>query len=387
VSTARATFLLPALEPLEIHSGVILGARRGAPRPPVDPVVRTPRDALVEAVLPALRRGPCLVAFSGGRDSSAALAVTTHAAREHGLPDPIPVTLRYEAHPRTFETDWQELVIDHLRLAEWKTVPIVDEFDLLGPLGTSALRRHGLYWPPNAHAMLSLLSAADGGSLITGNGGDELFSAWAWHRWALVRSRRLKLRRAELAYLGQSLTPPPVRALLARARPPFRLPWLKPDAEREVRRGFSEKRGRRSRTWGHSLEGLLSSRYLELAGGAFQAFAADASVLLAEPFFDARVVGAIVAAAPRQGYPGRTTALRAFFGDLLPPETITRSTKAAFTEVLWGEASRAFAARWDGSGLDERLVDVELLRQEWLRPKPDFRAMTSLQAAWLASQD
>ncbi len=75
-----------------------------------------------------------------------------------------------------------------------------------------------------------------------------------------------------------------------------------------------------------------------------------------------------------------------FFGELLPRTVMERTTKAVFTESFWGADSRAFARDWDGAGLDPSLIYVERLRSETLRPKPDMRSATSIQAAWLASR-
>ena len=81
------------LAPLEVATGLVLGVdpRREVVAPRLD-VAESPLRAFERAVLPALRRGPCLVSFSGGRDSSAVLAVATGIARREGLPLPIPVT-------------------------------------------------------------------------------------------------------------------------------------------------------------------------------------------------------------------------------------------------------------------------------------------------------
>ena len=61
-----------ALRPVEIAYGLAVG------RDPSTPVLarsgdRTPRRALEDVLLVALRRPPCLLSFSGGRDSSALL--------------------------------------------------------------------------------------------------------------------------------------------------------------------------------------------------------------------------------------------------------------------------------------------------------------------------
>ncbi|HEY2429742.1 MAG TPA: hypothetical protein VGI06_12480, partial [Acidimicrobiales bacterium] len=59
---------------------------------PGAPARSDPRAALEAAILDGLRRPPCIVAFSGGRDSSAVLAVAVDAARRHGLAPPVPLT-------------------------------------------------------------------------------------------------------------------------------------------------------------------------------------------------------------------------------------------------------------------------------------------------------
>jgi hypothetical protein len=54
-------------------------------------------------------------------------------------------------------------------------------------------------------------------------------------------------------------------------------------------------------------------------------------------------------------------------------------------DALWSESSRAFIANWDGSGVDDRLVDIGALRTEWSRLRPHILTATLLQSAWLKS--
>jgi asparagine synthase (glutamine-hydrolysing) len=339
---------------------------------------------LEELFLPAVTRAPCLVAFSGGRDSSAILAMAAHVARRQGLPDPIPVTLRFPHNPRTWETEWQEPLIRHLGLEDWQTIDVHTELDAIGPLAREVLLRHGLYWPSNAHTMVPLLRAARGGSLLTGSGGDEVFNS-------LIRKRRLTPRELAAALplrrfvLYQSLLslPPPLRRRLW-ARRAVRLRWLRPAALREIRRRYANKHSESTWDLKRLLTRLDNSRYLELTRGIFPALARDAGAELHEPFLDPRFFRAVLEAAPREGYSSRNHALAAFFEDLLPSETVNRETKAVFTEVFSSGETRAFAEVWDGSGLDPALVDPEKLRLEWLKPKSDLRSLTPLQAAWLA---
>ena len=91
--------------PFDIASGTVLGVGPPTLRA-VPPVAPDPLAALGRAVLPALRRPPCVVSFSGGLDSSV-LAVAVRMARWEGLPDPVPVTWRFTGAPRADESSWQ----------------------------------------------------------------------------------------------------------------------------------------------------------------------------------------------------------------------------------------------------------------------------------------
>ena len=376
---------LPVLEPLEIHSGIVFGRRRSPhdERMEYDPV--PVHQALEELIRPALEAAPCMVAFSGGRDSSAILAFATDVARRNALPDPVPLTFRYREHPRTWETEWQELVVQHLGVRDWKIVDVHAEFDVLGPMARSALRRHGLYWPPNYHTSIPLLEAARGGSLLTGNGGDEAFLAVVKARTMTPTQvlRAMPPHRALMVLLVNSL---PLRwKILAHYHHGLRFRWLRPRARREVHRRFVDSSIQRQTGDRHSLQLLADSRYRELQKAVKSAFSRDAGVNLLEPFFEPLFLRALRAETPESGFPNRTAAMEHFFDRFLPRAVTQRTTKAVFTESFWGPDSRAFAEEWDGAGLDPSMIYVERLRNEWLRPKPDMRSATAIQAAWLAS--
>jgi asparagine synthase (glutamine-hydrolysing) len=373
---------VPQLDTLEVSAGVVYGPRRTpleeAEHPPPS---GKPREVLEEILLEALRRPPAVVAFSGGRDSSAILAEATRVARAHGLDDPVPFTLRFGEAPRTDETEWQEMVIRHLGLEDWSTRAVTDELDALGPIALGLLRRHGVHWPPNVHTFELLFEPAKGGSLVTGNGGDELFSAWGGHRHSLLRRGRALPRRSDFKPLLLPLLP---MAFLAR-RPKYRIAWLRPDAALEVGRGMAAGlKGKVDRSWSESMESYLHSRYIEIALGTVGAMAATSDVRHVEPFFDPRYAREVCADAPPEGYPSRTVAMERNFADVLPPRLPGRLSKAMFTEVFTGPETRRFAGEWDGSGVDHSLVDPEALRAQWLSDRPDVRSLVPLQAAWLA---
>ena len=133
------------------------------PLPEAAPGV-SPRQALEAAVLPALERPPCVVAFSGGRDSSLLLAVAAHVARRERLEQPVALTLRFPQSPTAEESEWQELVIRHVGIDDWVCREIHDELDFVGPVAQRIMLRHGLLWPANLHFVGPPAAQAAGGS-------------------------------------------------------------------------------------------------------------------------------------------------------------------------------------------------------------------------------
>ena len=175
---AQSTGAGLAVPYLMSEQDVLFGTVRGAPSPAPKPLPSSgvaPREALEEILVEELSRPPCLVSFSGGRDSSALLAVALDVARRNGLQEPIAFTLRYPGNTDTEESAWQELVIEHLRARSWEVVEIAaGRSEILGPVATASLRANGLLWPPALHLETGWLSHANGATVITGEGGDEI---------------------------------------------------------------------------------------------------------------------------------------------------------------------------------------------------------------------
>ena len=160
----------PALRPLDIAYGIPLGSD------PVAPLERgpsgvTPMEAISQVLAEALSRTPCLLSFSGGRDSSALLAAAVDVARREGLDLPVPATLVFPQSEDSNEDEWQAIVLRHLGVTEWERIEIHEEFDAVGPVATEALLRHGLLWPFNTHFHAPIVERAAGGSVVTGFGG------------------------------------------------------------------------------------------------------------------------------------------------------------------------------------------------------------------------
>src|SRR5690242_18909789 len=185
-----------ALRSLDIAAGMVLPAGPVAVRHRPQRVDATahlsPREALERAILPALRRPPCLVSFSGGRDSAAVLAVATALARREGLPAPIPASNRFSSGQDADESAWQELLVRHLGLTDWIRVDYPVDLDLIGPYGELLPHLHGHHWPANVHFHLPLLEAARAGAMMNGIGGDELYMAARRLHSAAVLTRAVR---------------------------------------------------------------------------------------------------------------------------------------------------------------------------------------------------
>jgi asparagine synthase (glutamine-hydrolysing) len=369
------------LAPLELALGLLLGGER-APALPRTAV--TPLAAFEAAVIDGLRAGPCLVSFSGGRDSSAVLAVATRIARREGLPDPIPATIRPREAPAADETRWQELVVGHLGLDDWLRIGIDDELDVVGPVSRGVMRRHGLLWPFNAHFHVPMLEAARGGTLLTGVGGDELFRGAARPDALAAFAGPGRPGPRALRRLALAVAPRRARAWWW-SREPVDMPWLTPEGRTAATCALAADSAAEPLGLGARLRWLRGLRYLRVGTESLAKLAGDAGARIVHPLLDPALFGAVRRAAPRTGFADRATGLRAVCGALLPPELITREDKATFDEMFFREPSRELAERWDGAGAPAGIVDAEALRAHWLGPEPRAQTYLLLQAAWLAS--
>ena len=341
-------------------------------------------------MLPALRRPPCAVSFSGGVDSSVVLALATHVARREGLPLPIPVTNRFPLVEEADETEWQERVVSHLGIDDWTRLEWDDELDIVGPVATGILRRHGILAPANSHFHYPLLKEAAGGSLLSGFGGDELFESVsrAVAARVLVQHRRPRLR--DLRSVAFALAPRALRArVIARRRPFHRYNWIRPTQRRRIALAYGSWVSREPLRWDRALrERWWPSRVVQCGLASMRVLAGDFDVLMGNPLVDPGVLASCADAGGAAGL-GAGSRARGFGGiveDLLPCETLTRRSKASFDDAFWTRHARAFVDTWDGTGLDGDAIDVEALRVEWAQTPPDPHSFVQLHRAWLASQ-
>ncbi len=372
------------LTELDVASGIVLGTIE-APRWPR--AERPPLQVLFDEAKALLQRGPCIVAFSGGRDSSAVLATMLHVARQDGFDDPVAVTARWPGVAAADESAWQEHVAGELGVRRWEILTPGTDFDLLGPLARQLLRDHGLLWPAPTAALMPMIEAAGDGVLVTGQGGDEIFGTWGLAGpWARARKGR-NLRSSLRAVVGAAL-PRPVRwrRSLGRAQPYQR--WLTADAhaiQREVL--ATETLAVAPLWWPSYLREVSSERGLSLGTKTQMALCASRGGSFAAPLLAPDFLAALARWGGRLGLGERTAAMKAVFSPLLNDAILSRRSKATFGDVFWGPESRQFAKNWDGNGLDPRWVEADALRTAWLEPRPVYGAALPLQAAWLARQD
>ncbi len=377
------------MTPIEVAWGYIFGTVPAGAAPAVGAPSTSPRRALEEVVRPLLARTPCMVAFSGGRDSSLVLAVATHVARRDGLPEPVPLTRVFPSDAETHETDWQEQVIRHLGLAEWERLEIHDELEVISPLATDILDEFGaVVWPPTLVTYVPLFDVARGGSLLDGEGGDEVLGD-AEHRIGrvarLVRRPRT-LRRDRIRRALGALAPAPVRSALARRRIDAELPtpWLRQSARDGLIEAIADEERSRPLRFSASVRHFARRRPHVLGLRARDALAERWSVTCSSPLMEPAVVDALGRAGGVIGPGDRTAVLRSMASDLLPDSVLSRGTKADFTSSYMGPIARRFAEGWDGSGVDLELVDPEPLRRVWSVGPPHAMTGALLQSAWLA---
>ena len=345
-----------------------------------------PLAVLEKLLLPALESPPCFVEFSGGRDSSALLAVAVDVARRHGLVLPVPLTRIYPEVPETREDEWQEEAVRHLEISEWHRSEYTDEFDILGPTAVESLRQHGLIWPPTLHTRALVWEAAGGGTVVSGEGGDEVFGLRRITPLAGLLARNTHTRRGVIALALRNAAPRAIRR-------PFvgrevdreaQRPWLRKGAQREFRSKVIEDRLTEPLWWDRATRRHGYRRADRLGGYNFRRSAAMNGITYLTPFHDPHFLDALANRGGRLGFPGRSAAMRALFGGLLPQRFLERETKALFLRTFVCRESRSFMVNWNGDGVDNDLVDVEALKREWEGERPHSGTLPLLQAAWLA---
>jgi asparagine synthase (glutamine-hydrolysing) len=370
----------------EIVTGAVFGDA-GALAPSDGPVL-DPRRTLEDIVRQALLRTPCAVAFSGGRDSSLLLAVATHVARRDGLSEPIAVTRVFPGIEEADEHEWQALVIRHVGVRDWHRIELVDEVDIVGPIATRHLCDVGLLWPPAIAGEAPVLAAVPGGTVMDGEGGDEVLGSNG-HRIAPLASviRHPRRNRRFAGAAAGSLLPAAIRGRRIRtwlAGEPR--PWLRPAAFELLLDEVLTADRAQPLAYDASVRMVPTRRAQVLGYRNRQLIAARDGVEIMSPLLHPAFVHAMARHGSWLGPGSRTATLRAIASDLLPEAIISRTSKASFNRCYHAGPSRAFAESWTGRGVDETLVDPDQLRRAWLADDPPAPTSALLQSAWLADR-
>jgi len=290
---ATADLRAPELSRWERATGLALGPDRRQDERSLPESDLGPRRALAAELSDALACSPCVVSFSGGGVSSEIIAAAVDVARRQGLPDPVPVTLRFPGVASTEESSWQERLISHLGIREWEQIVIHDELDLLGPVARSALRAPGLLWPPNAHVHVPILESARGGCLLTGLDGDGLLAGWRWARAQAVLHRRARPESRDFLRVGLALAPPRARQRWIRPRVLDTVPWLRPEAWLELAALARTDAAREPRRWDRRIDYYRRRRYLHLTVRSLELIAATRNVRVRHPLLAPALLAAL----------------------------------------------------------------------------------------------
>ena len=335
------------------------------------PTAADPVAALERALLPGLLRPPCLVSFSGGLDSSLVLAVADRLALREGLARPVPATLRFRGAPSSREDEAQHAVVEAVGSPDWHVGELDDEAHLLGPLAVRALQRHGVLQPANAFFHLPLLDLAEGGTLLTGIGGDQVLGGW----------RRPPRRRRPWWSTGRVTTG-------RGSAHPFA--WLRAGPARVARRHLASERSAQPHDFADRVRWHRGRRDLVLSLQSMDRLASDAGCATLAPLTDPGFCAALASRGGASGFgpsglAGRPQLLSGVFGEL-HPDVVAGRPKATFNQVFWRQPTLDFLRSWDGGGVDESLVSIPRLRAEWARPQPAFLTAKLAQQVWLAGQ-
>ena len=236
-----------------------------------------------------------------------------------------------------------------------------------------------------------MLSAAEGGSLVdrqrrrrglsTRGGGGASPSCGrarsARPDWDRQQTRRSRSYRSSLCRVCSGVL-----------RHPLRLPWLRPAAERELQRRWSDSMVMKERTWGKSY-GEVPRQSLPRAGDGRSSMPPQRHRRSAAASVSAPALRTLSWCATSPGL-GPSEQVRHPRGALRRPAA-EGSARASRPRRLSPRRSGVLIAApsrssWDGRGSTNRWSTPTSLRLQWAKPCPDFRSVNAFQAAWLAAQ-
>ena len=146
-----------------------------------------------------------------------------------------------------------------LGVEEWTRVEVGNELDCIGEIAQRVLLRHGVLWPANTHFHAPQFERAAGGTLVTGIGGDEVFSPSGWSRLRAVASGGAAPEARDLLRLGAALAPHALRRRVIAMRSELELEWLRPSARHEVLASLAAEAAAEPLRWGQRLGWVRSA--------------------------------------------------------------------------------------------------------------------------------
>ena len=117
------------------------------------------------------------------------------------------------------------------------------------------------------------------------------------------------------------------------------------------------------RSWRRWVDWFVRRRALCAPLWSLSLLAADAGTSLRHPMLDPIFLAALASAGGHLGFGDRTSAMRAMFAERCRTLCCPGATKARYSEAFWGRRTREFAARWQGGGVDDELVDSGALKR------------------------
>ncbi len=349
--------------------------------PEAPPVVR----AIEEAIARSLTDDPVFVEFSGGLDSSLVLSLATRVCRRLDHDPPIPLSYRFPTEERD-ENHFQDFVARWLGLEGChQVVDLAGRFDFVGSAAQKSLRRFGAVWPPNLAGRLAVWREFAPGTLLTGEGGDEVFGL---HRAGQLRDAAraaARLRLARAWNVGRRFVGPRwwrQHAALAELRGEFDMPWLLPNTYEECLRSVARELADEPAGAVAWVEHYLHQPATRVIIHNMRAVGAAAGLAVQSPLMDPVVLVA-ASATPDFGRATRNVQFARLFGDCLPPQVIRRHWKASLSDAFFGPATSAFARSWHGE-MDLGGLATDRLREHWATAEA-IHPMTTLllQHAWV----
>lgn len=371
----------------EVSSGWLHGFISGAV------VSESSEEGAAEALRNVLRDpllgGPCVVPFSGGRDSSLLLAVACSVAREAGVGLPTAVTFRYPGQSEADENDWQEMVMNHLAglgfRPAWRIREISDELDVVGPTMAPLLEEVGHpLWPPGVAGTVAMAREAAGATVLSGEHGDSVLGM----RRATVLSSALRRRGRGLSIahwrmVAAAATPRPVAAVGVRLKGWYP-PWLAAAGRHRWRRLAAADTRQEKLRWDESIRRTVAGRGAAIGSRTLEQLAHRVGSRLLMPLADTRVIAALAYEGGSRGLGSRRSLMGVLGRELLPESLYARETKASFNASRLNGSTRMTVAGWRGEGVDPQWVNVSTLQAIWSAgPIPPLTAGL-IQAAWLA---